>query len=70
MDNNNIAKRMKKYEAVSKSVLMNRMPVILLFDGKAFHTSPEDSKDHLMMFLLRLCRKRQSIFVKMFRDVS
>lgn len=38
MDKNNIAKRMKKYEAVSKSVLMNRMPVILLFDGKAFHT--------------------------------
>lgn len=29
MDNSNIAKRMKKYETVSKSVLMNRMPVIL-----------------------------------------
>ncbi len=29
MDNSNISKRMKKYEAVSKSVLMNRMPVIL-----------------------------------------
>lgn len=29
MDNSNLAKRMKKYEAVSKNVLMNRMPVIL-----------------------------------------
>lgn len=29
MDNSNIAKRMKKYEAVSKSVLINRMLVIL-----------------------------------------
>ncbi len=29
MDNSNIAKRMKKYETVHKSVLMNRMPVIL-----------------------------------------
>lgn len=29
MDNSNLAKRMKKYEIVSKNVLINRMPVIL-----------------------------------------
>lgn len=29
MDNSNLAKRMKNYEAVSKRKLINRMPVIL-----------------------------------------
>lgn len=38
MDTTNLAKRMKKYEAVSKGTLMARMPVILRLDGKAFHT--------------------------------
>jgi len=30
--------RMKKYEAVSKSTLVSRMPVIIRLDGVAFHT--------------------------------
>ena len=38
MDNSDLVKRMKKYENVSKNVLMNREPVILRIDGKAFHT--------------------------------
>lgn len=38
MDTTDLAKRMKKYEAVSKGTLMARMPVILRLDGKAFHT--------------------------------
>lgn len=38
MDRSDLATRMKKYEAVSKSVLMNRMPVIIRIDGRAFHT--------------------------------
>lgn len=38
MDTTDLAKRMKKYEAVSKVTLMTRMPVILRIDGKAFHT--------------------------------
>ena len=38
MDTTDLAKRMKKYEAVSKGTLMTRMPVILRIDGKAFHT--------------------------------
>lgn len=38
MDTSDLAKRMKQYEHVSKSVLMRRMPVIMRLDGKAFHT--------------------------------
>lgn len=33
-----LGKRMKKYESVSKTVLMRRTPVIIRIDGKAFHT--------------------------------
>ncbi len=38
MDNSDLAKRMKEYEAVSKTRLMKRTPVVLRLDGKAFHT--------------------------------
>ena len=38
MDNSDLAKRMKAYEAVSKTSLMKRCPVIMRLDGKAFHT--------------------------------
>lgn len=38
MDTSDLAKRMKKYEAVPKNVLMGRMPVIIRLDGKAWHT--------------------------------
>lgn len=38
MDKSDIAERMKKYESVSKTKLMNREPVIIRIDGKAFHT--------------------------------
>lgn len=38
MDKSNLANRMKNYEAVSKTVLMKRMPVAVRLDGKAFHT--------------------------------
>ena len=38
MDTSDLANRMKKYEKVSKTVLMNRMPVAIRIDGKAFHT--------------------------------
>lgn len=31
-------KRMKEYEAVSKTRLTKRMPVIIRVDGRAFHT--------------------------------
>lgn len=33
-----LGKRMKRYEAVSKMVLTPRMPFIIRIDGKAFHT--------------------------------
>lgn len=33
-----LGQRMKKYEAVSKNVLMTRTPVAIRVDGKAFHT--------------------------------
>ena len=35
---NTLGARMKSYEAVSKSYLMRRTPVIARLDGKAFHT--------------------------------
>lgn len=38
MDNSDLAKRMKEYEAVSKTRLVRRMPVIMRLDGRAFHT--------------------------------
>lgn len=38
MDNSNLAKRMEQYEAVSKSTLVRRMPVIIRLDGRSFHT--------------------------------
>lgn len=33
-----LGKRMKKYEAVSKTSLIDRIPAIIRIDGKAFHT--------------------------------
>ena len=39
MSNNDaLGDRMKKYEYVTRTHLINRMPVIIRLDGKAFHT--------------------------------
>ncbi len=38
MDKTALGNRMKGYEAVSKTKLMRRTPVIIRLDGKAFHT--------------------------------
>lgn len=38
MNKNSLGDRMKKYEAVSKTELVSRMPVVLRVDGKSFHT--------------------------------
>lgn len=38
MDKTKLGDRMKQYEAVNKSFLMKRNPVIIRVDGKAFHT--------------------------------
>lgn len=38
MIKDSLGDRMKAYEAVSKTRLVNRMPVIIRLDGKAFHT--------------------------------
>lgn len=38
MDTSDLAKRMKDYEAISKTRLMKRCPVIVRIDGKAHHT--------------------------------
>lgn len=38
MDTSDLAKRMKEYEAVSKTRLETKKPVIIRLDGKAFHT--------------------------------
>lgn len=38
MDTSDLAKRMKNYESVSKTRLMNRTPVAIRLDGRSFHT--------------------------------
>lgn len=38
IDKTDLAKRMKTYEAVSKTTLVRRMPVIVRCDGRSFHT--------------------------------
>ena len=38
MDTSDIAKRMKKYEYVTRTHLIPKMPVIIRIDGKSFHT--------------------------------
>lgn len=38
IDKTDLAKRMKTYEAVSKTTLVRRMPVIVRIDGKSFHS--------------------------------
>lgn len=38
MKKDNLGKRMKSYEGVSRNFLTRRLPVILRLDGKAFHT--------------------------------
>ena len=38
IDKTDLAKRMKTYEAVSKTTLVRRMPVIARVDGKSFHS--------------------------------
>jgi len=38
MDKTALGDRMKRYEAVSKTKLLRRSPVIIRLDGKAFHT--------------------------------
>lgn len=38
MDRSDLAKRMKKYESVSKNYLTRRVPAIIRVDGKSFHS--------------------------------
>ena len=38
MTNDSLGDRMKRYEEVSKTRLVRRMPVVMRLDGKAFHT--------------------------------
>ena len=38
IDKTDLAKRMKTYEAVSKTTLVRRMPVIIRCDGRCFHS--------------------------------
>lgn len=38
MDTSDLAKRMKEYESVSRTKLINRLPVVLRLDGKTFHS--------------------------------
>ena len=37
-EKDSLGDRMKRYEGVSRTYLVRRMPVIIRIDGKAFHT--------------------------------
>lgn len=67
MDKTNMAKRMKKYEGVSKGYLMKRCPVIIRIDGRSFHTftkgfdRPFDVylTEAMQLTMLELCKNIQ-----------
>lgn len=67
IDKTDLAKRMKTYEAVSKTTLVRRMPVIMRIDGKSFHTFTrgfEKPFDEVLMTAMKetmrcLCREIQ-----------
>lgn len=67
IDKTDLAKRMKTYEAVSKTTLVRRMPVIVRIDGKSFHTFTrgfEKPFDEVLMTAMKktmkyLCREIQ-----------
>jgi len=67
IDKTDLAKRMKTYEAVSKTTLVRRMPVIARIDGKSFHTFTrgfEKPFDEVLMTAMKktmkyLCREVQ-----------
>lgn len=67
MDHSEIGKRMKGYENTSKTVLLERTPVIIRIDGKAFHSftkgfeRPFDKLLQEVMYLTTedLCRNIQ-----------
>lgn len=51
-EKDSLGQRMKKYEAVSKTVLMTRTPVAIRVDGKSFHTFTKSLTkpfDHVFM---------------------
>ena len=67
IDKTDLAKRMKTYEAVSKTTLVRRMPVIVRCDGRSFHTFTrgfEKPFDEVLMTAMKktmkyLCREVQ-----------
>jgi len=67
IDKTDLAKRMKTYEAVSKTTLVRRMPVIIRCDGKSFHSFTrgfEKPFDEVLMTAMKrtmkcLCREIQ-----------
>ena len=67
IDKTDLAKRMKTYEAVSKTTLVRRMPVIVRCDGRSFHTFTrgfEKPFDEVLMTAMKktmksLCREIQ-----------
>ena len=62
-----IGARMKEYEAVSKTTLIKRMPVIMRIDGKSFHTFTRGFKkpfdrvlaETMQLTMHELCRSIQ-----------
>ena len=70
MDTSDLAKRMKDYEAISKTRLMKRCPVICRIDGKAHHSFTRGFKrpfDEVYMKSMQetakyLCESFQALF--------
>lgn len=69
MDTSALAKRMKKYEAVSKNVLMRRTPVIIRVDGRAFHTFTKGFQKPFDEVLMSAMQDTMNICVRIFKAV-
>lgn len=68
MDTSELAKRMKKYEAVSKNVLMKKTPVILRLDGRAFHTFTRNFVKPFDQLLMEVMQATMKYLCETFRD--
>lgn len=71
MNKDNLGDRMKGYEQVSKTKLMNKTPAILRFDGKNFHTFTRGFKkpfDDILITTMQetmkyLCKNIQGVVI-------
>lgn len=64
MNFNSLETRMKKYEYVTRNHLINRMPVIIRIDGKAFHTFTKGFKKPFDQILVKTMQQTMQYLCK------